>query len=66
MKHSPGLMQFALRIELWLAMLVLGMALVVFLSRGLADALAIASIVFVVPQPFLLFAFWRASRGKGK
>ena len=62
MKRLAGLIQFALRVEMGLAGMVLVMAIVVFVSSGLTDAITSAVIVFLVPQPFLLFAFWQASR----
>lgn len=69
MMRWSGLTRYALRVEFGLAIIVLIMAIFIFIFRGLSDALALAAIVFFMPQPFLLFTFWQASRtrfGGGK
>lgn len=66
MKPDAQILLFLLRIEAGLLACVLVLASVVLLSRDLADALAFASIVFLVPQPFLLFSVWRYLNRKGR
>ena len=58
--------RFAVRIEAGLALVMLVLALVVWLSRGASHAMALLAIGFLVPQPFLAWAFWRAAKGLGE